>query len=148
MHRLTGAGSVLTTHARTASVQLAQQCLASCLCQRLTPVGSSLPVKWAKGRACGVCHNKQKCMWQVQAQDGTIITTVCIHACCTCCPPHCLFFHFRHHPAQGSTFGIPGVEQYAYFLRDVRHAEAIRAQLIENIALAGVPGECAAVALD
>lgn len=42
--------------------------------------------------------------------------------------------------SQGSTFGIPGVEQYAHFLRDVRHAEAIRAQLIENIALAGVPG--------
>ena len=42
---------------------------------------------------------------------------------------------------QGSTFGIPGVEQHACFLRDVRHAEAIRAQLIENIALAGVPGE-------
>lgn len=42
--------------------------------------------------------------------------------------------------SQGSTFGIPGVEQYAHFLRDVRHAEAIRAKLIENIALAGVPG--------
>lgn len=50
------------------------------------------------------------------------------HACCV--------LHL-----QGSTFGIPGVEQYAHFLRDVRHAEAIRARLIENIALAGVPGE-------
>jgi hypothetical protein len=42
---------------------------------------------------------------------------------------------------QGSTFGIPGVEQHAHFLRDVRHAEAIRGKLIENIALAGVPGQ-------
>lgn len=42
--------------------------------------------------------------------------------------------------AQGSTFGIPGVEEHAHFLRDVRHAEAIRSKLIENIALAGVPG--------
>lgn len=42
--------------------------------------------------------------------------------------------------SQGSTFGIPGVEEHAYFLRDVRHAEAIRSKLIENIALAGVPG--------
>ncbi|WIA14591.1 hypothetical protein OEZ85_003105 [Tetradesmus obliquus] len=42
--------------------------------------------------------------------------------------------------SSGSTFGIPGVEQHAHFLRDVRHAEAIRSQLIENIALAGVPG--------
>ncbi|KAF6256151.1 pyridine nucleotide-disulfide oxidoreductase-domain-containing protein, partial [Scenedesmus sp. NREL 46B-D3] len=42
--------------------------------------------------------------------------------------------------SQGSTFGIPGVEQHAHFLRDVRHAEAIRGKLIENIARAGVPG--------
>eukprot|EP00775_Hariotina_reticulata_P010169 gene10167-10329_t len=42
--------------------------------------------------------------------------------------------------SQGSTFGIPGVEEHAHFLRDVRHAEVIRAKLIENIALAGVPG--------
>lgn len=42
---------------------------------------------------------------------------------------------------QGSTFGIPGVEQHAHFLRDVRHAEDIRSKLIENIALAGVPGQ-------
>ncbi|KAF8061375.1 NDA1 [Scenedesmus sp. PABB004] len=42
--------------------------------------------------------------------------------------------------SQGSTFGIPGVEEHAHFLRDVRHAEAIRSALIQNIALAGVPG--------
>lgn len=46
----------------------------------------------------------------------------------------------RHSRCQGSTFGIPGVEQHAHFLRDVRHAEAIRNKLINNIALAGVPG--------
>jgi hypothetical protein len=41
---------------------------------------------------------------------------------------------------QGSTFGIPGVEEHTHFLRDLRHAEAIRNELIENIAAAGVPG--------
>lgn len=57
--------------------------------------------------------------------------------------PHTLPHPYHHQiPQQGSTFGIPGVEQYAYFLRDVRHAEAIRAKLIQNIALAGVPGGC------
>lgn len=57
--------------------------------------------------------------------------SLCRKTAWVCCP---------HYP-QGSTFGIPGVEEYAHFLRDVRHAESIRAQLIENIALAGVPGE-------
>lgn len=42
---------------------------------------------------------------------------------------------------QGSTFGIPGVEEHAHFLRDVRHAEVIRNKLIDNIARAGVPGD-------
>lgn len=42
--------------------------------------------------------------------------------------------------SQGSTFGIPGVEKHALPLRDVRHAEAIRARLIRSVALAGVPG--------
>jgi NADH:ubiquinone reductase (non-electrogenic) len=41
---------------------------------------------------------------------------------------------------QGSTFGIPGVEQHAHFLRDVKNAEAIRSKLIDNIAKAGIPG--------
>lgn len=41
---------------------------------------------------------------------------------------------------QGSTFGIPGVLEHAHFLRDVKQAEAIRNKLIENLALAGVPG--------
>ncbi|KAG2447458.1 hypothetical protein HYH02_007781 [Chlamydomonas schloesseri] len=42
--------------------------------------------------------------------------------------------------SQGSTFGIPGVLENAHFLRDVKQADAIRQKLIENIALAGVPG--------
>ncbi|KAI8463743.1 MAG: hypothetical protein J3K34DRAFT_526753 [Monoraphidium minutum] len=42
--------------------------------------------------------------------------------------------------SQGSTFGIPGVEEHTHFLRDLRHADRIRARLVENIALAGVPG--------
>ncbi|KXZ48051.1 hypothetical protein GPECTOR_30g146 [Gonium pectorale] len=41
---------------------------------------------------------------------------------------------------QGSTFGIPGVLQHAHFLRDVKQAEAIRQKIIENLALAGIPG--------
>eukprot|EP00877_Chromochloris_zofingiensis_P007537 jgi/Chrzof1/3036/Cz12g09060.t1 len=42
--------------------------------------------------------------------------------------------------SQGSTFGIPGVEQHAHFLRDISHSERIRNDLIHNVALAGVPG--------
>ncbi|EFJ46064.1 hypothetical protein VOLCADRAFT_63040, partial [Volvox carteri f. nagariensis] len=42
--------------------------------------------------------------------------------------------------SQGSTFGIPGVLEHAHFLRDVKQAEAIRQRLIENLALAGIPG--------
>jgi NADH:ubiquinone reductase (non-electrogenic) len=42
--------------------------------------------------------------------------------------------------SQGSTFGIPGVERHAHFLRDVKHADTIRSRLIGNIALANVPG--------
>lgn len=58
--------------------------------------------------------------------------------CCAAARNACLL--------QGSTFGIPGVEEHAHFLRDVRHAEAIRNKLISNIALAGVPGACGASA--
>ncbi|GIL54148.1 hypothetical protein Vafri_9702 [Volvox africanus] len=42
--------------------------------------------------------------------------------------------------SQGSTFGIPGVLEHAHFLRDVKQAESIRQRLIENLALAGIPG--------
>jgi NADH:ubiquinone reductase (non-electrogenic) len=41
---------------------------------------------------------------------------------------------------QGSTFGIPGVEKYAHFLRDVKDAEQIRNELLKNWTLANVPG--------
>lgn len=40
---------------------------------------------------------------------------------------------------QGSTFGIPGVEKYAYPLRDIAHANAIRNKLIANWSLANTP---------
>ncbi|MEW5311892.1 MAG: hypothetical protein WDW38_003569 [Sanguina aurantia] len=42
--------------------------------------------------------------------------------------------------SQGSTFGIPGVLEHAHFLRDVKQSEAIRLKIIENLALAGIPG--------
>ena len=41
---------------------------------------------------------------------------------------------------QGSTFGIPGVEEHAHFLRDVAHSTQIRSQLIENWNRANIPG--------
>ncbi|CAD7695202.1 unnamed protein product [Ostreobium quekettii] len=42
--------------------------------------------------------------------------------------------------SQGSTFGVPGVERHAHFLRDVKQATEIRSHLIKNIARAGIPG--------
>jgi len=42
--------------------------------------------------------------------------------------------------AQGSTFGIEGVKESAYFLRDVAHADQIRRKLVTNIGLAQIPG--------
>ncbi|GMH42376.1 hypothetical protein BSKO_10295 [Bryopsis sp. KO-2023] len=42
--------------------------------------------------------------------------------------------------SQGSTFGIPGVEQHTHFLRDVKQATAIRKHLIDNIGKAATPG--------
>lgn len=44
---------------------------------------------------------------------------------------------------QGSTFGIPGVEKYAHFLRDVSHTTQIRSQLIDNWNRANIPGNLA-----
>ena len=40
---------------------------------------------------------------------------------------------------QGSTFGIPGVEQHAHFLRDVSNATHIRNHLIANWNKANLP---------
>lgn len=38
-----------------------------------------------------------------------------------------------------STFGIPGVEQYTHFLRDVRDASDIRNDILKNWNLANLP---------
>ncbi|KAL4540974.1 hypothetical protein Ndes2437B_g05374 [Nannochloris sp. 'desiccata'] len=42
--------------------------------------------------------------------------------------------------SQGSTFGIPGVEEHAHFLRDASHADSIRNKLIYNWNSANIPG--------
>lgn len=42
--------------------------------------------------------------------------------------------------SQGSTFGIPGVEEYACFLRDASHAQIIRSRLMANWSKANIPG--------
>lgn len=42
--------------------------------------------------------------------------------------------------SQGSTFGIPGVEEFTHFLRDASHSTAIRNKLIMNWNRANIPG--------
>lgn len=42
--------------------------------------------------------------------------------------------------SQGSTFGVPGVEKHAFFLRELSHAEDIRKRLIDNLGMAAIPG--------
>nr|UER43487.1 alternative NAD(P)H dehydrogenase 2 [Viscum album] len=42
--------------------------------------------------------------------------------------------------AQPSTFGIPGVQENAIFLREVSHAQEIRKKLLLNLMLSDVPG--------
>ena len=42
--------------------------------------------------------------------------------------------------SQGSTFGTPGVEEHAMFLRDATQAAAIRAKLVSNWNRANIPG--------
>ncbi|KAL4421702.1 hypothetical protein ABPG77_010646 [Micractinium sp. CCAP 211/92] len=42
--------------------------------------------------------------------------------------------------SQGSTFGIPGVEQYTHFLRDAAHSTLIRSELVANWNKANIPG--------
>ena len=59
-----------------------------------------------------------------------------LHSLCTLCA-------FCH--TQGSTFGIPGVEEHAHFLRDVAHSTQIRSQLIANWNRANIPGAVALV---
>ncbi|KAL4457622.1 hypothetical protein ABPG75_012487 [Micractinium tetrahymenae] len=42
--------------------------------------------------------------------------------------------------SQGSTFGIPGVEQHTRFLRDAAHSTLIRSELVANWNKANIPG--------
>lgn len=42
--------------------------------------------------------------------------------------------------SQGSTFGIPGVEEHTRFLRDASHSTVIRSQLVFNWNQANIPG--------
>jgi hypothetical protein len=46
---------------------------------------------------------------------------------------------------QGSTFGIPGVDKYTHFLRDISNVERIRDHLLENWQLSNIPGGWAGV---
>ncbi|OQR90606.1 NADH-ubiquinone oxidoreductase [Achlya hypogyna] len=43
------------------------------------------------------------------------------------------------------TFGLPGVEEHAFFLKEVHHARAIRQRILENFELATQPGVTEAV---
>ncbi|CAK4111107.1 unnamed protein product [Aphanomyces euteiches] len=38
------------------------------------------------------------------------------------------------------TFGLPGVEEHAFFLKEIHHARAIRRRIVENFELATQPG--------
>lgn len=40
------------------------------------------------------------------------------------------------------TFGIKGVAEHAFFLREVYHAQEIRKKLLLNLMLSENPGEC------
>lgn len=42
--------------------------------------------------------------------------------------------------AEPLTFGIKGVEQHAFFLREVNHAQEIRKRLLLNLMLCETPG--------
>lgn len=42
--------------------------------------------------------------------------------------------------AEPLTFGIQGVTEHAYFLREVHHAQEIRRKLLLNLMLSDVPG--------
>jgi NADH:ubiquinone reductase (non-electrogenic) len=46
--------------------------------------------------------------------------------------------------ARPMTFGLPGVEEHAFFLKEVAHARAIRNRILENFELATQPGVTAA----
>ncbi|GIX65139.1 NADH dehydrogenase [Babesia caballi] len=42
--------------------------------------------------------------------------------------------------AESNTFGIPGVDQHAFFLKEVEHAERIYQRIISNLETAALPG--------
>lgn len=42
--------------------------------------------------------------------------------------------------SEPTTFGIRGVEENAFFLREVHHAQEIRRKLLLNLMLSDVPG--------
>lgn len=44
--------------------------------------------------------------------------------------------------AEPVTFGIKGVNEHAFFLREVNHAQEIRKKLLLNLMLSENPGEC------
>lgn len=44
--------------------------------------------------------------------------------------------------AEPSTFGIKGVKEHAFFLREVNHAQEIRKRLLLNLMLSENPGWC------
>lgn len=43
--------------------------------------------------------------------------------------------------AEPLTFGVKGVKEYAFFLREVNHAQEIRKKLLLNLMLSENPGE-------
>lgn len=43
--------------------------------------------------------------------------------------------------AQPNSFGVKGVEEFAYFLKEIWHARAIRKKILENFELASQPGK-------
>lgn len=68
-------------------------------------------------------------------------------SCCYVSPEQaylrCIAFaEFMLVAAQGSTFGIPGVEKYSHPLRDIHDANAIRNNLIANWSKANTPTRC------
>lgn len=50
--------------------------------------------------------------------------------------------------AEPLTFGIKGVKENAYFLREVNHAQEIRKKLLLNLMLSQNPGELCSLAID
>ena len=41
--------------------------------------------------------------------------------------------------AKSNSFGVPGVEEHAFFLKEIRHARAVRDKLISNLEMSVLP---------